>query len=349
MMESSLRILVSILPVVAFLISLIFLDSYKLVKLRSVIFTALIGFMIALVCYIINNALQELLQIKHFYYIRYVSPFVEETFKAIYIVFLLKTRRIGFMVDAAIYGFAVGAGFAIIENVYYLQTHSDSGMYVWLVRGFGTAVMHGSATSIFAVISQRLAEQRKSEKFGHLLPGLGIAILLHSLFNHFIISPELSTVWFTIGVPLLMIIIFQHSEKSTQEWLGVGFDSDADLLEMITTGNISQARLGKYLLSLKGRFPGEVVADMLCLLRIHLELSIRAKGILLMRESGFSTPHDPRLQEKFDELRYLEKSVGRTGRLAIMPFLRWSSRELWQLHMLGKKRGKDFFAGRKTT
>jgi hypothetical protein len=41
------------------------------------------------------------------------------------------------------------------------------------------------------------------------------------------------------------------------------------------------------------------------------------------------------VQAKFDELKYLEKSIGRTGRFAIMPVLRWSSRDLWQLHMLG--------------
>ncbi|MEK6571657.1 MAG: hypothetical protein AABZ61_09815, partial [Bacteroidota bacterium] len=89
--------------------------------------------------------------------------------------------------------------------------------------------------------------------------------------------------------------------------------------------------------SLKNRFPGELVADMLCLLRLQVELSIRAKGILLMREAGFRVTPDPEIKEKFTELAYLEKSIGKTGQLAILPFIHTSSRELWQLHMLGKK------------
>jgi hypothetical protein len=75
---------------------------------------------------------------------------------------------------------------------------------------------------------------------------------------------------------------------------------------------------------------------MLCLLRIHLELAIRAKGILLMRQTGFKPATDPEIKEKFIELSYLEKSIGKTGQLAILPFLHTSRRDLWQLYMLGK-------------
>jgi len=84
--------------------------------------------------------------------------------------------------------------------------------------------------------------------------------------------------------------------------------------------------VGQYLQSLKEKFPGELVADMLCMLRIHLELSIRAKGILLMREHGFKPKEEPDIRDKFAELEYLEKSVGKTGMLAIKPFLHTTSR-----------------------
>jgi hypothetical protein len=131
--------------------------------------------------------------------------------------------------------------------------------------------------------------------------------------------------------------VFNQSEKSTREWLGIGFDTDVEVLNMIITGNLSETKIGRYLQTLKNRFPGEVVADMLCLLRLHLELAIRAKGILLMRNAGFKTTPDPETKAKLDELQYLEKSIGKTGHLAILPFLHTSNRDLWQLYMLGKK------------
>ena len=73
---------------------------------------------------------------------------------------------------------------------------------------------------------------------------------------------------------------------------------------------------------------------MLCLLRIHLELSIRAKGLLLAREAGFEAPVGEDVRANLQELRYLEGAIGRTGLLALKPILRRSSRDLWQVCLL---------------
>ena len=241
------------------------------------------------------------------------------------------------MVDAAICGFAMGAGFAVVENVLLLSSLSDVGIPTWIVRGFGTAVMHSGATALFAIVSKSLSDRYASGTSRIFLHGILMAMVIHSAYNHFFISPELSAVSIVIGLPLIMLVVFQQSERALQRWLGVGFDTDSELLRMITTGNIAQTPVGKYLMSLKDKFPGEVVADMLCLLHIHLELSIRAKGLLLMRETGHEVPMDPEVGEKFRELKYLEKSIGKTGRLTILPMMRWSSRDLWQLYKLVKK------------
>ena len=84
------------------------------------------------------------------------------------------------------------------------------------------------------------------------------------------------------------------------------------------------------------RLPGPVVADMLCYLRIHLELSLRAKGILIAREAGVELPIDDEVRADFKEMRFLERSIGKTGKMAILPFLRSSSRDLWQLYVLDR-------------
>jgi hypothetical protein len=117
----------------------------------------------------------------------------------------------------------------------------------------------------------------------------------------------------------------------------VGFDSDQELLEMLMSGNLMETPVGIYLGSLQSKFQPEVVVDMVCYLRIHVELSIEAKGILLMRQSGFELPPDATVEEKFAELRSLAKNIGQTGKLALLPFLHTSDRELWQLHMLSVK------------
>jgi hypothetical protein len=77
-----------------------------------------------------------------------------------------------------------------------------------------------------------------------------------------------------------------------------------------------------------------VVADLLCYLRLHTELSLRAKGILMMRESGFDVPIDEATREACGEMRFLQKSIGRTALLAIQPILSMSPRDLWQLYVI---------------
>ena len=333
-MDHLIQASLGLLPVLFFLTSLVFLDSYKLVRFSSILVTILIGCVAALLSLFVNNSILGLVGDRLTLYSRYSAPLVEETFKAGFFIYLLKTKRIGFLVDAAIYGFAIGAGFSLVENIYYLSTLQNADILLWMIRGFGTAIMHGGTMAILGMLSKNISDRYSSEKLLVFLPGLVVAIAIHSFFNHFLFSPLVTTVVQLLSLPIIILIVFHQSEKSLRFWLEVGFDMDVLILDMIVTGNIGTTRIGKYLHSLTERLPGEVVADMLCLLRTHLELSIRAKGILLLREAGFEVPADPEIAEKFKELRYLEKSIGKTGRLALSPFLHTTSRELWQLHML---------------
>jgi RsiW-degrading membrane proteinase PrsW (M82 family) len=332
-----LKVIVSLPPVFVFLAVLIFLDSYKLVKLSSVLSTILFGGVAAVIAFAANQALLNWGRIDEVVYPRYIAPIIEEACKAVYLFYLVRSKKIGFMVDAAIHGFALGAGFAFIENIYYLQSLQSSNLFLWIMRGFGTAIMHGGTTAVLGIVAKGLSERHASDRMRFFLPGLGLAVLIHSFFNHFLLPPVLSTASLLIALPLIIVVVFAQSERATRHWLGIGFDTDMELLEMIDSGKIAETKIGAYLQSLKEHFPGTMVADMLCLLRIHVELAMRAKGTLLMRGAGFRMTLDPEIKEKFDELKYLEKSIGKTGQLAIAPFLHTSSRDLWQLYMLGRK------------
>ncbi len=328
-----LRMAVSILPVAVLLLMLVFLDSYKLIRPTSVVGSVLFGSAIALISLVVNNGLLSLLGWDPAIYARYGAPFPEEILKAAGLVYLIRSRRVGFMVDAAIYGFAIGTGFALSENVYYLRAHPDLGVAACVLRGLGTALMHGGTAGLFGILSAGTSERRASGWCRTFVPGLIVAILVHSLFNHFLVSPVLSAVGLVVGLPLIMMIAFRQSERALRRWLGLSFDTDAELLLMMTTGRTSQTPIGEYLASLRKHFPGDVVVDLQCFIRLHVELSIRAKGTLLMRQAGFEVPADSEVGEKFKEIRYLMRSIGRTGRLAVAPVLRWSERDLWQLHM----------------
>jgi len=330
-----LGIAVGVLPVFLFLGALVLIDSYKLVALRAVLLSVAAGVVAAVASYGVNVTLRPALDLDFTRYSWYVAPVVEESLKAVFVVYLLQRNKVGFVVDAAIHGFAIGTGFALLENLYYLQVQ-DATLWTWIVRGFGTAIMHGGATAIVAMVSKTLHNRSDGLRLHLLLPGLGVAVVLHSLYNHFLLHPLLATALIALAVPYLSVAVFQQSERETKAWVGTGFDTDLELLRVVKTGQVSGTPVGKYLTTLRSSFPAEVIVDMMCLVRLRAELAIRAKGILMMREAGFEAPPDPKLKATFDELRYLEKSIGKTGLRALDPFLDTSMRDLWQLNMLGE-------------
>jgi RsiW-degrading membrane proteinase PrsW (M82 family) len=328
------HLLLGLLPVSCFLAALVYLDSYKLVPIRLVLGVILFGCVAAALSYPVSLVWLDLIGIDFTSYTRYVAPAFEEALKAAVIVVLMRYNRIGFLVDAAILGFAVGAGFAILENLYFLRIVPETQLGTWIVRGFGTALMHGGATAIFAVTTHTIIGKNQTIGSAAYVPGFLVAVIAHSVYNHFFFAPIINTLAVLLTLPLLLVAVFERSEKAVSEWLGMGFDADTELLELINSGKFSNSKVGVYLHSLKEKFEGPIVADLLCYLRLHTELSIRAKGLLMMRESGFVDKAGEETKAKLEELRYLEGSIGTTGKLAIKPFMAMSQKDLWKFYML---------------
>jgi RsiW-degrading membrane proteinase PrsW (M82 family) len=145
------------------------------------------GFVAAILSYVINDFLLANLSVEVATYARYIAPVIEEILKASFIIYTIRKKKIGFMVDAAIYGFAIGAGFAFIENIYYLNVIESSNIFLWIIRGFGTAVMHGGTTAIFSILTKNLFDRSDKVKILYYIPGLISAILIHSFFNHLLL------------------------------------------------------------------------------------------------------------------------------------------------------------------
>jgi hypothetical protein len=263
---------------------------------------------------------------------RYVAPVTEETAKALLIAALVLTHRIGFLVDALVAGFAVGTGFALVENAVYLST-IDAPLSLWLTRGFGTALLHGAATGIFGMAFKTLADRRRPLALAMAAP-LVAAVAIHSGFNHTFLPPVIQAVVMLLLLPMLVLVVFERSERATREWVGAGLDLDVELLGLVGSEHFVHTRFGQYLMELRSRFPGYVVADMFCLLRLDLELAAHAKGLLIARNAGLVLPADDDLRGALAERARLEEHIGRTGLLALAPLQVTSSRDHWHRHLL---------------
>jgi RsiW-degrading membrane proteinase PrsW (M82 family) len=327
----------SVLPVLIFLFALELIDTYKLLTLGRVLRSVAVGCGVAVICYGLNTAVYASGLVSPAIWARSGAPVLEEIAKALYVVWLLRTNRVGFMVDTAISGFAIGAGFAVLENLTYIPDLSATGLIASAIRGLGTAMMHGGATAIFGTVSANLSEIRGSRSSLTFLPGLAMAIVIHELYNQPLWRPVIAAVVVLIVLPAVIAFIFWRSEKALEKWLGTKLDKDIDLLQMMATGTFSNSHVGKYLKSLESTFTPVILGDMLSYLHLSLELSARAKGDLLRREMGFPVDPDPELPAQLKELTFLESQIGRAGKMALGPLLGQSRRDVWELQQLAEK------------
>jgi len=330
---SPLSLAVGFLPVALFLAGLLVMDSYRLLTRRQVAASIAWGALAAVIAFAIHRALLDRAHLDPLALRRYVAPAIEETLKAALVIALVARARVGFLVDAAVHGFAAGAGFALVENAWYAHALGEPNPWLWVLRGLGTAVLHGSTTSIVGIVTKALADRHAGLRSLAALPGLVIAVAVHSAYNHLALNPLAATALVLLAAPLTMLVAFEASERSTRAWVGHGLDRDSELLELIHTGAIVHTPAGEYLAALRSRFAGPAVADMLCLLEIRLELALRVKGLLLAREAGIEVPPEPQVLANLRELRFLERSIGPTGRLAMRPLLP-DGRERWQIQLL---------------
>jgi RsiW-degrading membrane proteinase PrsW (M82 family) len=327
--------LIALAPGLIFLMALWFMDSFRLVRPSSIALALLYGAGAALGCEALHGWLAPAAGLDPTTFARYVAPLTEEIAKAGFIGLLIARGRIGFLVDAAVQGFAIGTGFAVVENATYLRDFGDAPLMLWAVRGLGTGVLHGATTAMAGIVGKAVADRHPRLPLP-ILAGVALAVVTHSLYNHLLVFPAVAAVVMLVAMPIVVVAVFERSERATREWVGAGLDLDLTLLQLVMSDGFQATRFGTYLRALPSHFEGVVVADMFCLLRIELELAVQAKGRLIAHGAGLDLPIDEDLYAALAERAYLRRSIGRTGLLALEPLRVTSHRDYWHHHLLAQ-------------
>ncbi|WP_231845184.1 PrsW family intramembrane metalloprotease [Methanocella paludicola] len=151
-----------------------------------------------------------------------VAPVTEETSKGTGVLILSGRRDFGGLLDGILYGFAIGMGFAFIENWLYFAVNANpvhvGGVMEWaydmLYRSLLDSLGHGCFTGATGAFVGYFKARRPAGGFavkGFLL-GLPVAMVLHSSFN--LLDVIGSTVPTAFGIPLplfdplLTLVIF---------------------------------------------------------------------------------------------------------------------------------------------
>ena len=151
-------------------------------KVRRLVIFMIVGMFACLFVSELNQILLDTYNNDTFYVTTTITPVTEEIVKMLPILYLAivisDDRRV--LIPNA---FAVGVGFALLENVVILTQNVENVTILWaLVRGFGSGLVHGICT---VMVGWGISYIRKRRKFFYCgtFALLSAAIIYHAIYN----------------------------------------------------------------------------------------------------------------------------------------------------------------------
>jgi RsiW-degrading membrane proteinase PrsW (M82 family) len=338
---------VALVPVLVMLAIFVWLDAFKLMSRKEVSGLLALGAIGALVAWPVSGRLLDTLPIGFSLYSRFIAPWIEEAIKAA-IIIVLRLNRIGYKLDAVISGFAIGAGFSVVENIVYLTLFPDYGTGTWLVRGFGTAIMHGTTLGVLAAIAHEFAERETREAAAdydfHLMwfvPGYGIAVALHTAFNQFPDRPMVSMTGAILVAPIALIAILNFGTAEAQRWLAAECAEHKAQLEALRAGLWPDGPSGEKIAALAERLDSESVKRVRRYWELQAWLVAEAEETMMEEAAGNAKFDASTVRAAIAELDGLRKALGRSTFAALQALLPFSRNDQWEVSELRQRLGRS--------
>lgn len=338
---------VALVPVLLLLALFLWLDAFKLMSFGEVVLLLVAGGVGAGIAWPIAGRFLDALPIGFSTYSRFVAPWIEEAIKCALMILLFRLNRVGYKVDAVISGFAIGAGFSLVENVIYLIRFPYYGTGTWLVRGVGTAVMHGTTLAILAAIAHELSERETREAAGDFdfrlwwfVPGYLIAVALHTTFNQFPDRPMLAMLGAIVFAPIALMAIFYFGTAEAERWLVAERAEHRSQVDSLRAGDWPDSAAGRKIAALAERLGPEAAARIRRYWELQAWLVGQAEGAMIDTAEGDSKIDDTEIRAALAELDGLRRALGRSSFTALNALLPFSRNDYWELAELKQRLGR---------
>ena len=160
-------------------------------KARLPVLFMLIGIVVSVFAGEVNGVISKVLSMDLYSVTVIVTPVSEELLKALpllYYALVISDKRERLFTASM----AIGIGFAVLENAYYLVNYVDFSMIEAVIRAFGAGLMHGMCTLLVGVGISFVKKKRKLFAVG-TFGLLSTAIVYHGVYN-ILIQSKFSTV-----------------------------------------------------------------------------------------------------------------------------------------------------------
>ena len=336
---------VALLPVLVMLVLFVWLDVFKLMTLWETLGLLVLGMLTAAAAYPVSGTFLDALPLGFSNYSRFVAPWIEELLKGLAVVGLFWFNRIGYKLDAVISGFAIGAGFSVIENIIYLTRFPELAANVWMVRGLGTAVMHGTTAAVLAATAHEFAERETREaasefEFNLLwfVPGYLIAVAIHTAFNQFPDRPLIAMIGMLATAPFVIMAIFRFGAVEAQQWLREEREETRTALKAWEAGKYPDDESGRKIAALVSRSDAKTGSLMREYCQLLTWLLLQAEDTLHDQVEDTEKLH-VQGRSAFDRLEKLKRELGKANVAALKALLPFSRNDYWEISELQERLG----------
>ena len=166
-------------------------------KARQPIIFVLIGIFVSVFAAEVNGLLRTLLPLSTYEITIIVTPITEEILKAIPILVfatVLAAKKEAVFTASM----AVGIGFAVLENAYYLLNDASFYMIDAVIRAFGAGLMHGMCTLLVGVGISFVKKKSKIFLVGTFAL-LSTAITYHGIYN-MLVQSDLQVIGYLLPI-----------------------------------------------------------------------------------------------------------------------------------------------------
>ena len=338
---------VSLIPIIVYIIFIYKIDHFALISIKRLLLLALIGMLTALACFGLFLLTDRVISGKS---ADIIHPVIEELVKSIPLLILAFRKRIAFFIDSVICGAAVGGGFSFLENIFYLVLGDSVDLSTGLFRGLEVALIHMGCSAIIAagmMMVVRQTERKRSRmpmNTNDILKTTAlfvVALAFHIFHNTFQFTPIMQFFWVLAVMIGMIAVVYFYDIDMTHRWLDKGLDMQINLLRSIEGGHLLNTPTGTFLESVKELFPPNVYFDIICYVRLQIELSVAAKTRFMLHEVGMDEPLEANKKElymsQFVELSELEKNIGPSAKMTIAPIVKLSPADTQALNKLLKE------------
>ena len=198
-------------------------------KSRFPIIFMLIGIFVSVFASEVNGYLSQVLPIDRYRITVTVTPVTEELLKALPILYyaIVISDKKERLFTASM---AIGIGFAVLENAFYLLTSPNFGIISAIIRAFGSGLMHGMCTLLVGVGISFVKKKNKLFAVG-TFGFLSTAIVYHGIYN-ILIQSKYSIVGALLPIATYIpFLIWRFKIKKNQEDTNVSLKSEKQNLK----------------------------------------------------------------------------------------------------------------------